>query len=268
MRPYHYIDLSKPSLDLTFLIPVRIDTIERLQNLRAITNFLLANFDSRIIVLEAAALSDNLLSLCLSANIEILFKEDPDPIFHRTKYINILAGMVRTPYLAVWDSDVIVNPTQITESIQILRSNQFEFVFPYDGMFIDTGEEYRISFLKSGSVSSLHTSIQTMFPLYGYHSAGGGFLASTSAYIKAGMENENFYGWGPEDGDRVKRWDILELNARRVNGPMYDLSHPRGVNSGKRSDDELKAGIKEYLRICRMSKLELEMEVSSWNSST
>ena len=30
------------------------------------------------------------------------------------------------------------------------------------------------------------------------------------AYLRAGGENEAFYGWGPEDAERVKRLEILD----------------------------------------------------------
>ena len=40
-------------------------------------------------------------------------------------------------------------------------------------------------------------------------SVGGAFLVNRVSYMEAGMENERFYGWGPEDVERVVRWDTL-----------------------------------------------------------
>ena len=251
--------------DLTFIIPVRIESIERLENLQAATDYLLKHFRTRIFVLEAASRNNGFLKKCLSPEIEIFFVEDNDAIFHRTKYLNILTRKVFTPFIAVWDSDVLVAQDQIIAALDSLKQNTVDFIFPYDGMFLDTGPENRNNFLRSGNLPLLESKISTMFPLYGYHASGGGFMANCTAYREVGMENENFYGWGPEDGERVKRWDILELKANRVKGPMFHLSHPRGVNSGARTEEALKEGIEEYLRICRMSKEELQNEILLWH---
>jgi hypothetical protein len=44
------------------------------------------------------------------------------------------------------------------------------------------------------------------------------------------MENEHFYGWGPEDYERYERWVNLNLKVYNAPGCMYHLSHPRDVN--------------------------------------
>lgn len=250
--------------DLTFLIPVRIESIERLENLKAAVDYILRHFSTRIIVLEAAKINNGLLKKCLSPEVTLHFVEDPDPIFHRTKYLNMLTQKATTPFIAIWDSDVIVSHSQIIQALIALKRDEADFVFPYDGMLLDTGAENRLNFLKSEDLTVLINNISSQFPLYGCYSAGGGFFAGNATYKLAGMENEKFYGWGPEDGERAKRWEILDLRIRRVKGPMFHLSHPRGVNSGMRSEEDTKKGIIEYLRICKMTKEELEYEISTW----
>lgn len=39
--------------DVTFMIPVRIDTLERLENILAVTNFILSHCDTNILVVES-----------------------------------------------------------------------------------------------------------------------------------------------------------------------------------------------------------------------
>lgn len=51
------------------------------------------------------------------------------------------------------------------------------------------------------------------------------------------MEREQFYGWGMEDGERLARWTIQQQKMDRVDGPLFHLSHARGVNSGINSID-------------------------------
>ena len=73
--------------------------------------------------------------------------------------------------------------------------------------------------------------------LYPPNPVGGAFFANREAYIKSGIEREQFYGWGMEDGERFSRWTIQQQTMDRVDGPLFHLSHARGVNSSISSMD-------------------------------
>jgi len=49
--------------DLTFLIPFRQDSLERLENILLVTQFLIANFKTNINVLECAPHNNGLLQV-------------------------------------------------------------------------------------------------------------------------------------------------------------------------------------------------------------
>lgn len=254
------IDLN----DLTFVIPVRIDCFERLENLCLVVDYLKSVFATKIIILEADRENNGIVHDTIGNMDKYLFIQDVDPIFHRTKYLNVLSTMVDTDYIAVWDSDVIVNPGQIYTAIVELRKNTYDFIFPYDGKFLDTGVEHRIEFFNCRSIDYLNKSKETMSLPYTCAACGGGFLARLSDYIECGGENENFYGWGQEDGERVKRWEILEKKYTRVDGPMFHLYHPRGINSGYMSDEHKDLQISEFYRISYLNKDQLKKEIASW----
>ena len=74
-----------------------------------------------------------------------------------------------------------------------------------------------------------------MKTLYGMRFVGGGFIANKEKYFSAGKENENFYGWGPEDGERFVRWHRNNYTIHRSKGPMFHLYHPRDNNGRMRS---------------------------------
>lgn len=251
-------------LDTTFVIPMRIDSIERFENLDLILDYLIGVFDTKIIVLESDSTNAGLVESICSGRVEYIFVNDPSPVFHRTKYINILAGMVTTDYIAVWDSDVIVNPGQLVAAVEGLRGREYEFVFPYDGRFLDIGIPQRIKFFESRSIDYLTENSETMRMPYTDTACGGGFLARLSDYIECGGENENFYGWGQEDGERVSRWKTLEKRVRRVNGAMFHLYHPRGQNSNYLSADHRKSQISEFERIDALDKDALWDEINAW----
>ena len=85
----------------------------------------------------------------------------------------------------------------------------------------------------------------------------GAMLVNKKAYIKAGMENERFYGWGPEDFERYDRRKILGLKIHRSKGPLFHLTHSRGSNSTFRSMEQAMNTNKELSLTHFSSKEEL-----------
>lgn len=202
----------------------------------------------------------------LSDSVNFIFMEDHDHIFHKTKYVNRLVKTVKTPFIAVWDADVVVNWVQVQASVMKLRHEAADFIFPYDGRFLETGFVYRNTFINSYNIKFLEDRSHRMAVPYTLNACGGGFFASREAYVMAGMENENLRGWGPEDIERLNRWLILQMRIWRTKGPMFHLSHPRGINSAFRSAENKIAFYGELERIRSMSKPELQQEIRNWNS--
>lgn len=257
----------KPKIDLkdtTFLFPVRLDSINRLENILMVVNSISKKMDTNIKILEASSYNNNVLEQLIGNLSDFLFVQDHDPIFHRTKYINQLVKHCPTPFIAVWDADVIIDPRQIVESVTLLRNGEASFIFPYSDYFLDTSFILRELFLKTGEIELLHTNSGKMKPLYQPDPVGGAFFAIKDHYIQSGMENENFYGWGREDGERILRWDILGYTYKRVQGVLFHLTHGRGINSNFHSDQQSLIKWEEILRIKSMSKDELLEEIVSW----
>ena len=74
--------------------------------------------------------------------------------------------------------------------------------------------------------------------IYGINVTGGAVFANKEAYINAGMLNEKFYGWGPEDFELYERLKILGQKIHRSDGLMFHLTHSRGSNSSFRSMEQ------------------------------
>ena len=91
--------------DVTFVIPLKIDSIDRLENLLFTTNYLLNHFSTKIIVFEIDERNKYIVKNLLRPEIIYVFHYDPDPIFYRTKYINQITRTVTTPFIAIWDAD-------------------------------------------------------------------------------------------------------------------------------------------------------------------
>jgi hypothetical protein len=246
------VKLNKQSLlDVTFLFPVRLDTIERLENILASTNFLLSNFETNIRVSEYSSYNNGLLGKLLDNRVGYTFQEDNDPILFRTKFINQMTLSVETPFVAVWDTDVITPADQIIMALNLLRNREADFVYPYEKYALDTSHILRKMFLIESKIELLEQNMKKMKEMYPPNPLGGAFLVNLDAYKEAGLENEDFYGWGLEDGERFYRWEALGYKIKRVPGPLFHLSHGRGLNSSFHDADQHFLKRKEVLCVMR-----------------
>lgn len=250
---------------LTVVIPVRIDSRERKENLDSVISFFLRETFALVIVLEADK-SRQYQYNEPSGRLSCYFEKDDDPIFHRTKYINQLLLLSTTEIVGVWDTDALASLSQIKQSMEHIRTGA-TISYPYGGLFVFLNplqsEEARLhpgKFVEEFRATGKSNAM-------GRPSVGGAFLVNRKRYLAAGGENEAFYGWGPEDAERLKRMEILEEPIARTEGILLHLSHPRGVNSlfdrGKRDLDCLR----ELLHVCGMNTKELSAYIHSkeWN---
>lgn len=237
--------------DVTFLIIVRLDSIDRLENILATTQFLVSNFDTNIWVSEYSAYNNGLLEKLLDSNIRYSFTEDLDTILYRTKFLNQMTETIETAYVAIWDTDVIALKDQIVKSVEILRNGEADFVYPYEKYFYDTSPILKKMYLQDRKIELLEQNKKKMKELYPPDPVGGAFIVNINKYKEAGMENENFYGWGMEDGERYCRWGNMGYKIKRVSGPLFHLSHGRGINSVMHNNDQSSIKLREVINVHR-----------------
>lgn len=247
--------------DTTFIIPVRIDSIIRLENLLLTLDNIESNFDTNIAVLEASYYDSGILRQLIGDSLSYYFFEEKDPIFHRTKHLNTISEKINTDIIGIWDADVILERAQIIEAVEQLREENCDFAYPYDGRFLDTSEIIRNHYLLHKDINFLKKHTSKMDLLYSSikeaNSLGGAFLISTERYKFSGLENESFYGWGIEDGERYHRWLVLNYVMYRSKGALFHLSHPRDLNGVMRSDYQWAKTNYEYKQIIDSTKEEL-----------
>ena len=74
--------------DVTFITLIRLDSIQRLENIVAVSSYILKYFDTNIYVLEASAYNNSVLKSLLSRKVTYEHIEDKDPALHKTRYYN------------------------------------------------------------------------------------------------------------------------------------------------------------------------------------
>lgn len=225
--------------DITFLILIRLDSIERLENILIITQFLVTNFDTNIDVLECSPYNNGMLEKLLDKEVKYSFLKDRDPILFRTKFINQMAKRAKTPYISVWDADVLFPVNQITGAVELLRKDEADFVIPYEKQALEISGSLRMLYIQENDINTLLDNAMLMKEIYAPNPMGGAFFCSLKLFYEAGMENEKFYGWGMEDCERHYRWKRSGYRIKRETGPLFHLTHPRGANSNNASQQDL-----------------------------
>ena len=250
--------------DVTFVIPVRIDSPERARNLDLLINYIIRSFDSNILVMEADSQqryfvkSDN-------CRIQYFFTEDRCPVFQHTWCLNLLYAKVKTPMIAGCDVDALAPPEQIIDTVEQVRKGNAVMGLAYDGRMLMTTVELVQLFQETCNFDVLKRSADKLSPMYGDLSTGGAFIVDTEKYLQSGGENEFFLGWGCEDFERVKRIEILYPQPiYQAKGCLFHLWHPRGFNSWYADKQYEINGKKEYLKVCGMTKNELRSYINSW----
>lgn len=125
---------------------------------------------------------------------------------------------------------------------------------PYDGRVFVC--DYLLStFFRSQPEIEILERLSPSLPfMYGFHSTGGAYMVKREYYLATGGENENFYGWGPEDVDRVKRMEVMGIPVHFTDGPMFHLWHPRGITSRYANKNTEKLNRKEFIKTCATIK--------------
>lgn len=238
-------------LDITFVIPVRFDSPERMENLQCICKFLQDNFATNIHIIEDTGNQKPHLHLGPFSTMNymaVAFRTDG--IFHRTAIINFGICGVRTKYFAIWDTDVIVSVEAIIEAQRLLCAGA-DMVYPYSGKLIDIARSY----VNDGIVKEKES--------YATNSYGGGVFLNTASYRKAGCDNENLISHCPDDIERWTRMKTLGYDIKRVPGTCWHIEHPIGINS-RPLNAFTGANEKEYSKVGRMNRQELEEYIKTW----
>jgi len=168
---------------------------------------------------------------------------------------------LKTDFTGIWDTDVIVDHEQLVDSIQQLRQGLCDIAYHYDGDFYDTSDILRNHYLVHRELEFLKANRGKMQLLYNVEGVigalGGAIFARTDKYQFSGMENEEFYGWGLEDGERYYRWLSFDYKIYRSKGCLFHLTHPRDSNSRFHSVSHHKKSQHDMNEVVNYSKEEL-----------
>jgi SAM-dependent methyltransferase len=249
------IDLS----DVTFTIPVNYDSPDRRQNVDLSIKMLLHQFKTNIIIGEQGAIK----RFDYTGDLVKYVHFSEMKVFHRTKMLNDMASMAKTPIIANWDADVFVSPVQLIEAVESIRRHESDGVYPYDGRFARVPRRLYKQILNKLDIGILSGQHFEGMESIASKSVGGGVIWDRQSFIRGGMENENMINYGPEDAERFDRFTALGFKIRRVGGVMYHIDHIKGTNSSV-THPHFVSNESELDKIRLMSADQLRNYVSRW----
>lgn len=225
--------------DCTFIIPLRIESKDRMRNIITVICYLLENFDTNVLVKEVSEKSifqEDVVPQVMEyvgnsfVNLSHVFEKSDDPVFYRMQIINEMLSMCQTDIIVNYDCDVLLKPETCLKAANMIR-DEYDIVYPYGfgdyqkQVFAD--DNLVSEFLSNDCDFSILDRKSRMYDAqYGHVQ----FL-NRKSYIEAGMENENFKGSSPEDKERYHRFMTLKYNIGRIDDEIYHLEHSRGQNS-------------------------------------
>ncbi len=225
------LDLTKTTL----IIPIKIEHRDRYRNAETTLNFLNSNLYTNVFIFETSPTGESRLDFLENLNnlkIKHWCVQD-EASFHRTKYLNIMLDHVETPVVVNYDIDVILSPENFLSCQEDILGGLSKVIYPYE--------------LGNGQIMIMETFDYTGFANSGYsmdfinlspdkieHAAECGhcIFFETEEYRKWGGENENFISYGPEDKERMYRFQKLSNSVSwRTGEKVYHLEHYRGNDS-------------------------------------
>jgi hypothetical protein len=224
--------------EATFIIPIRIESQDRLRNVITTTAFLIDNFNTNIIIKEVDSESIFIKDVVpllkeffdIDTHIFHIFEKSDEPLFHRQKVLNEMIMEVKTEIVVNYDCDVLLPLDSYQDAYQSILHHTHDVIYPYgQGMYqkqVKATDEVVSEFLQTGDYSILNNHSSTSTSDFGWAQ-----FFNRQVYIDGGMENENFKAYAPEDKERFYRFTTLGYNVGRINDCVYHLEHSRGENS-------------------------------------
>lgn len=223
--------------DLTFLIPIRIETEDRLRNVISSVSYLLRNIPAKVIVKEVSnhptfrfrALPE-IRKYANTDNLTFLFEENNDPFFCKSKVLNDLLVESDTKVVANYDADCILPISSYHQAYSAINDDQVDVVYPYGCGVYQWRAEYNPEVYEE-FVQSLDTSVLDKKKVLYNSTIGWVQFVNRQKYIQSYMMNENFISWGCEDSEFYYRMSFLENRIARIDNYVYHLEHSRTFNS-------------------------------------
>jgi predicted glycosyltransferase involved in capsule biosynthesis len=225
--------------DLTFLLPCRIESEDRLKNVVTSVTYLLKNFpEAKVLVKEVDTRSHFkfralpvIKKYVDTIQLTHIFEENSDKFFHKTRILNDLLVASETDIVYNHDVDVVLPIGSYISAYTLVKSNQFDAVYPFGCGVYQWAVNYSESTFNQFLDSGFDFSVLDESKFRVASSIGWGQMLKRETEIEIGLWNENFISWGAEDCEFYFRLNSFGKRVGRVCDNIYHFEHGRTFNS-------------------------------------
>ena len=224
-------------MNLTFLIPIRIETEDRLRNIISSVSYLLRHIPAKVIVKEVSnhptfqfRAIPEIRKYVDTSNLTYLYEESSEQWFCKSKVLNDLIVASDTKVVANYDADCILPLSSYHLAYDAINNDHADVVYPYGCGIYQWRAEYDLQIYEE-FVNTLDTSTLDKRKSLSNSTIGWTQFISRQKYIDSYMMNENFISWGCEDDEFYYRMSVLGNRIARVDNYVYHLEHSRTNNS-------------------------------------
>jgi predicted glycosyltransferase involved in capsule biosynthesis len=224
-------------MDLTFLIPTRIETEDRLRNIISSVSYLLKHVPAKVIVKEVSnqpifqfRAIPEIKKYVDTSNLTYLYEENQEPLFCKSKILNDLIVAANTKVVANYDIDCILPLESYYQAYEEINLNRADVVYPYGCGVYQWRAEYNHDIYKE-FIKHLDISVLDKQKTLSNSTIGWTQFVNRQKYIDSYMMNENFISWGCEDDEFYYRMSVLGNRIGRIDNYVYHLEHSRTNNS-------------------------------------
>ena len=249
--------------DTTFVIPFKLDSGDRVENIKLIVSYIFRNFDTNILIAEEGNKPSG--KFLKDIGCKYNFTKNNHDYCNMAVMRNIGVRLCKTPIINIYDVDMILPEKGYVDAVSLLRKKSVDCVISHNGHCANI-HTYERDKLKSRLESGIEFNksidgfeLKTMI-LKGDCVAGSLFF-NRKSFIFGGMENENLR-CGRDDKERYMRFSKLGYDIRRTDNSLYHLNHPRLSNSLRSSNK--KHNKNEFKRVSKMNSKELRKYVNGW----
>lgn len=256
--------------DCSIVIPVQIDSKQRLEHLQFLFSFFQTHFvNHQLIIVEQG--TESKVQPPKSAVFEFVFQDED---FSIAQISNIGASLVRTAFFCKYDVDAVVEPKAIFDAFELLKNDlSVSFAIPYNGVSFNIKNPLRRVILRSYHLRQLpvisrneaHARSSEEISLKSAHSKGLIHHFRTSVFKALGGYNEEFIGWGFEDNEILARFALLGHQFHLLKDyTAFHLDHPRAPMTF-RSQALTAQNYQRFLAIQKMPQEEILQYIQTWS---
>lgn len=241
---------------ISFIIQFKYDSDDRLKNLMRGVIYLNHHFkDSEILIIDQDDNESMLMSYFSDYqiyNVKVKSLRSDGP-FHRSKVINEGIKLAENDICLIYDCDILLPAEQIKVSL-LLANNGYDVVYPFTSPQYDIPQEYFINFQIDYDFEKIKNDIthrrwgepDTLMLRHGH----GGFSMMINRKSAGNLSyfNEEFNGWGFEDGEFLYRLDKFGAKVTRAWGPVFHVEHSRTLQYQYNDYTEKNNQLYQYIR--------------------